>query len=371
MSERKEVSDKALFILNSFEGGGAERICIYLAKELSKTHSVDVITLYAVEDYKVDELDNINYYTLGIKKQCGHLAKLFQELKALKKFNRFVKLQEKSKPYSLITSHLTAAHVLTRLSSVGRRCLYVHHSLISAVESHFSRFTVPFLRWLYRSVQCVCVSEGVRTQLVHALNLQPENVCVVRAPIDIEEIHKKARKDRLDYRPYLLFVGRLAKSKHPEKILEIYLRGNFKKEFDVVFLGQGPLQQQLKDITIQKGIEEKVHFNGFVDNPYSWMRNAACMILTSDRESLSMVIIEALASGGRVVSSDCDFGPREIMIGDLSQYLVQTDDVNAYINAIDQALKDYPNISRDFFKEYEPNYVIKKYLERYAEVFAV
>ena len=69
--------------------------------------------------------------------------------------------------------------------------------------------------------------------------------------------------------------------------------------------------------------------------------------MTSDREALPTVLIEGLMAGARVVSADCDFGPREILTGELAEYLVQPDCINGYVEAIERALGSYPSLDDD------------------------
>jgi glycosyltransferase involved in cell wall biosynthesis len=88
----------------------------------------------------------------------------------------------------------------------------------------------------------------------------------------------------------------------------------------------------------QAGLERRVTVADFQANPYSWMAGAELLVLCSDHEGLPNVLIEALACGTRVVSTDCPSGPREILRGELARGLVPCGDVAALAAAMQSAL---------------------------------
>jgi glycosyltransferase involved in cell wall biosynthesis len=77
---------------------------------------------------------------------------------------------------------------------------------------------------------------------------------------------------------------------------------------------------------------------GFRRNPYPWIARAELLVLCSDHEGMPNVLLEALACGTRIVSTDCPSGPREVMEGDLARYLVPCADADALARAMRAAL---------------------------------
>ena len=88
-------------------------------------------------------------------------------------------------------------------------------------------------------------------------------------------------------------------------------------------LGQGTAgeKESLEALAKKLGIFEQVIFVGFVTNPYAYMRAAEALVLSSDYEGLPNVLVEALACGTHVVSTNCPYGPAEILQGELAQGL--------------------------------------------------
>jgi glycosyltransferase involved in cell wall biosynthesis len=78
-----------------------------------------------------------------------------------------------------------------------------------------------------------------------------------------------------------------------------------------------------------RGLRERVVVAGFQKNPYPWMRAAELLVLSSDREGMPNVLVEALACGTRVVSTDCPSGPREVLRGELARWLAPCGDARA------------------------------------------
>ena len=360
---------KALFILNSFSGGGAERVCFTCINELLEAHEVDVVVLYDTEDYRIEQRDGLRILRLGENPHASHTAKLASMAQSVHRLNAFTKERERSGRYCLVTAHLTASHILARLSRVGCRCLYVHHSLPTAVASHFSSHTKALFKWLYAVGGLVSVSNGVGRQLSALYGIRHERIVTIYNPMPVEEIARKALESVKFDRPYLLFVGRLNAIKHPERAFDVYLRGGFDRTHDLVLLGQGEMEDALRCRVAGAGVQDRVHFEGFVQNPYRWMHNAAAMLLTSERESWANVVVEGLIAGARVVSADCDFGPREIMTGELSSFLVPESDINAYVSAVNRAFVSYPRVSSDFIGGFAASAITQQYLAHYRNLF--
>ncbi len=91
---------------------------------------------------------------------------------------------------------------------------------------------------------------------------------------------------------------------------------------DVKLLILAKYNTKLKDMIRERGLDDKVVILGFQQNPYKYIKNAKLLVLSSDREGLPTVVIESLILKTPVVSTDCPTGPREILIDDLSKWLV-------------------------------------------------
>lgn len=100
------------------------------------------------------------------------------------------------------------------------------------------------------------------------------------------------------------------------------------------------------------------------------MKNAELLLHTSEREALPMVLIEALASGTKIVASDCEYGSDEILKGEYSKYIADQNDVEDYIEKINDALIHFEiNHNYKILDECQDENVCRKYLEVYKHMF--
>jgi glycosyltransferase involved in cell wall biosynthesis len=107
-----------------------------------------------------------------------------------------------------------------------------------------------------------------------------------------------------------------------------------------MIVGEGEERNSLKSLAQELGIEEDVALPGFVDNPYPYMARSALFALSSGWEGLGLVLIEAMACGTPVVSTDCPSGPREILEDGRWGRLVPVGSVEGLAQAMLEALED-------------------------------
>ncbi|MFP5481622.1 MAG: glycosyltransferase, partial [Alphaproteobacteria bacterium] len=113
----------------------------------------------------------------------------------------------------------------------------------------------------------------------------------------------------------------------------------------LIILGQGEEEAALRQLIDDLGIAEHVDLVGFQKNPFSWMRRCDLYVMSSAWEGLPGTLIEALACGAKVVSTDCRTGPREILEDGKWGTLVPVGDADALAVAIGDALDADANIN--------------------------
>lgn len=173
--------------------------------------------------------------------------------------------------------------------------------------------TYPRADWV------VAVSQGVMDDLVSCAGLPQERVLAIDNPVVTPALLQQAEAPLshpwLDpINPPLVAVGRL----HPQKNFPLLLRAfarvrTQRPSARLIILGEGAERTRLEQLARELGIADAVAFPGFVDNPYAFMSRAAALVLSSDYEGLPTVLIEGLACGVPVVSTDCPSGPAEIL----------------------------------------------------------
>ena len=128
-------------------------------------------------------------------------------------------------------------------------------------------------------------------------------------------------------------------------------------DYRLILLGEGELRQELTALTRQLELEPWVDFHGYVKNPYGYMAHSDCLVLSSRYEGLPTVLVEALACGCRIVSTDCPSGPAEILRNRYGT-LVPMEDEEALARAIAEAVKHEPD--RDALRRRAMDFTVEK-----------
>lgn len=143
--------------------------------------------------------------------------------------------------------------------------------------------------------------------------------------IDEEQILDKKAQDGNTYDYDMIYVGRLTYQKDPQRLMGLCARlKELRPNLNVAIVGTGELEQEVKELCRELGIEENVHFLGFQPNPIKMVADSKAMILTSRWEGTPMCALEAMALGTPVVSTPSD-GMKDIIQDGVSGYLTEDD----------------------------------------------
>ncbi len=194
----------------------------------------------------------------------------------------------------------------------------------------------------------VSPSVGVRDDLALWLGLPADKLAVAANPVDIAGIETAAAAPVphpwLDGAgpPVIVGAGRLVAQKNFALLIDAFARLRARRAARLVILGEGPLRGALEARVRALGLAADVVLPGFVDNPFAWFARAGAFVLSSDYEAFGLVVAEALACGCPVVSTDCAWGPAEILAGGRYGRLVPMADPDALAAAIAELLDSPP-----------------------------
>jgi glycosyltransferase involved in cell wall biosynthesis len=242
-----------------------------------------------------------------------------------------------------------AALVALALSGVNARCVVTEHAplsrLIAQQDNWRYRLLPALLRWAYRRAHAVVgVSTGVRDDLQQILGkgVAPQ---VIRNPVlglGFEAEMALAVGD-----PWLtdealrvvLSVCRLSVEKDLPTLIKAFAEVHRERpETRLLMVGEGPDRGRLEKLIAEMGLGDVVRLPGYTGTPLAWMRRAAVFVLSSRFEGFGNALVEAMACGTPVVSTDCPVGPREILEGGRLGDLVPVGDAPAMARAIGDAL---------------------------------
>jgi len=132
----------------------------------------------------------------------------------------------------------------------------------------------------------------------------------------------------------IVAVGRLTPQKGFDTLLRAFVLVRQRLDARLIVLGEGPDRAALTNLASLLGVREYVDFAGFMENPYVYMRRASVVAMSSRYEGFGNVLVEAMAVGTPVVSTNCPHGPREILADGKYGALVPVDDPGALAEAI-------------------------------------
>jgi len=175
--------------------------------------------------------------------------------------------------------------------------------------------------------------------------------------------------------PVIVSAGRFVPLKNFSLLIEAFSLLRARRPVRLIILGDGPLREEYLSKAKQLGIERDVALPGFMQNPYPYYAHAALFALSSDSEALPTALIEALACGTPVISTDCPNGPREILENGRYGHLVARGDARAMASAMEDVLRGNGRIppkeilARYTFNSAADEYIRVLFPERMCETY--
>jgi glycosyltransferase involved in cell wall biosynthesis len=244
-----------------------------------------------------------------------------------------------SRSHDLVVSTLPFADEIAALARAQHHVCRIANTLsaeIARLPPAKAQRRATRYRQLYGSCRLAAVSQGVADDLRSHFGIGAPRMQVIGNPFDFGAIRALAAEPcpaRPDT-PYILHVGRFAAQKRHDLLLDAFRVAGLPQHLVLLT----PPDTRLASLIAQKGLEHRVTVAGFQPEPYPWMAGADLLVLCSNHEGLPNVLIEALACGTRVVSTDCPSGPREILSGALARGLVPCGNAAALAAAMKSAL---------------------------------
>lgn len=314
-----------LFIVPSMRGGGAERVMLTLLKHLPREQFELSLALVEKVGPYLDELpDDIMVFDLKARRVRYAIPKI-------------IRLINKIKPDIVFSTlgHLNIALMMSKKLLPKNVKVVIREAII--VSSQIKQYrniltkalwTNLLKRFYPKADKIICQSDFMKEDLRLNFHIPDSNMMVIYNPVDISLVLIKSKESNpfqdIQGFPNIISVGRIDDQKAYHRIIEAFpnlLRKQ--KKAHLWLLGEGALREKLHQQCIHLGINDRVHFVGFQENPYAWMAHADLFVLSSIYEGLPNVLLEALVCGGSVVSLEHPGGTREIfeITGQLDRYV--------------------------------------------------
>lgn len=369
-------------------GGGAQRRTIAIVNGFAaRGHEVELVV---VSDHgelageldrrvKLRVLDSASIRFFGVAEGRRRLRGL-QTAASVVALARYLR-RERPEVLLSAANHVNLVSVLARLLARSDVRLVLrtsnHPSGNLNVEPRVERLIRILLRWMARHVYpladaVIAVSDGVADDLSELTGIARESITTIYNPIVTPRLLEQARVP-VDHDwlapgapPVVLAVGTLKLQKDFPCLLRAFAAVRATRPVRLVVLGEGAARRKLERLATSLGVARDVSFPGYAANPYAWMSRASVLVLSSRWEGLPGVLIEAMACGCPVVSTDCPSGPSEILDHGTYGPLVPVGDADLLASAICKAL-DEP-VDSGVLRTRAGFFSTDKAIDRYLEV---
>jgi len=357
--------NKIALFLPTLHGGGAERMMLNIARGITE-RGIDVDLVLASSEGPLLQYvpANVRVINLGV-------ARVLESFRPLTTYLR------RNQPISLLST-MGHANIIAlwarRAANVRTRVVVREANTLSHTARHSrlarGRLFPMLIRFFYPWADgIIAVSEGVARDLSQRTGLPAGSVRVIYNPSISPEITAKAREplEHPWFAPgepsVLLGIGRLVEQKDFPTLIRAFHIVKERLPVRLIILGEGPERPRLESLIQKLGLENDVILPGFTENPYAYMARASIFVLSSAWEGFSNSLVEAMAVGAPVVSTDCESGSSEILLNGKYGRLAPVGDAAALADAISATLHKPPMPAR--LKERALDFTIERVVEDY------
>jgi glycosyltransferase involved in cell wall biosynthesis len=358
---------KIIIFLPSLAGGGAERVMLHLSDGLAKRGiAVDLVVSQLSGEYVSEIPENINVINLNNSRLSLS-------------FFKFAKYLRKN-PKSVVLTTLQYSNIFCL---IVKKVFFLKNKIViresNAISKKFNGTTIKskiflgLIRWLYPSSdKIIAVSQGIKDELHYFLDIDSELITVIPNPVKLPMCGPVLGNScshlwlREGEPPLILGVGRLVKQKDFATLIRAFSLVVEHVESRLIILGEGPEINDLRKLASDLGVEDNVDFPGFDPDPFSYMKRAKVFVLSSLWEGFPNALIQALACNCAVISTNCSYGPAEILADGKYGKLVEIGDYKDMAKQIIDTLKSKESLKNGNF--WFQKYNFDKILSQYQEV---
>jgi len=320
-----------LHTLHWIQFAGTEKVCVDLCNELSKEHTIYLLTNEKIRPYIND---NVNFIDFDFKKSRRNPFFLYKVAKMVEKINPDIIHVHNTKELEIMYN--ARFFMKKKIPIIGSR----HNPVLK------KKFSLADLG--------VAVSDETRIY-----TNAKRNITILNG-IPFKEVKKFENKNKFT----IVGVGRLAPVKGFHTLITALSRVDF--DFKLNIVGDGEQKEELLSLIKSYGLENKIELVGFVRNVQDYIYNSDLQIISSSEEGLSLALIEGIFYAKVLIATDIA-NHKEI----LGEELVFDNNIDAFVNKLEDVNNNYEKYVTLFskIKDTKDNYSIEKMAEKYFEAY--
>lgn len=343
-----------MIVVPSMRGGGSEKVMSILANSLDRQKfDITLVLLEKEGSYLKDLNSDLKIIDLKSSKARYSMLKLLKLIKASKPDIVFSTLGY----LNLILSFLKV-FLPKEIKFVARE------SSIVSISNQFIKYP-KLLNFLYKNLYnnldlIITQSKYMKEDLIKNFKIFEDKMIVINNPVEHDEILKLSKeKSSLNLKKKnLLNIGSLRNVKNQSVLLDVI--NSLDSSYHLTILGTGELETELIEKISQLGLSDRVTLKGFEANPYKFLKDADCLLISSIYEGFPNVALEAITCSTPVIAFDCPGGIREIVENGENGFLVEFGNVEMMVSKINKLEIPKEKIYSTSIK-YKKEYILKAY----------
>ena len=360
---------KIAFFLPSLAGGGAEKMIINLLQGL-KGYPCELELIVA-------SAEGVWFSVLPEDIHCVDL-KTGRVIRTIPALTKYLKESRPDILFSGIDHANIVAIIAGKLSKTGVKNIISIQRMSTEIRKVHQNRREKIVDWLKpfiysKADHIVCVSDGICKEMTQTYHLPKEKLQRIYNPIIFEkDVNKEidTRSKKTGEKKNIVAAGRLEEVKDYSTLISAINIVHKSLDCQLIIYGEGPQREVLEEKISKFGLEDTVLLPGFAIDLQTKLQLADLFVVSSITEGFGNVIVEAMAAGVPVVSTDCPCGPREILADGKYGALVPVGDEKAVAEAIIHALQQEVDqtvlISRS--KEFTIEKISKKYFNLFLNI---
>lgn len=361
----QKVRPDIAIVMPSLEGGGAERVMALLASGIARRGlAVDLVLLQKSGPYLQDLDEKVTIREVGST----------SVLRSVPALTRYFKTTRPKAVLSALTHMNIAVALSHRLASCDARLVVSERLSLQAARQYHRGWKDRVMRSLMSSAYrradlVVVVAQDMVRELSAALSIDSERICCIYNPVVNTSLDKQAQErcphpwfDPDSTIPVVLGCGRLSFQKDFSTLIQAFELLRARHRARLVILGDGEDRELLEQQIAQSKFASDMALPGFAANPFPYMAAAGVFALSSRYEGLPGTLIQAMACGAQVVSTDCPTGPHEILEDGKWGALVPVEHPAAMALSLEKALENEPIDVRARARAFHEDTAIDRYL---------